>query len=295
MSSLSVDHWVFHQKRKPQPLTECELEIWQQFFAAPSSEIPQYAKWLALPIMKPISDPECRLTQFWSALADAVNSLTEHNDKLAQFVIELQRLPDGQGILGPNAYFHELPLFNDFWTRQVQFQSAADLDESDPSDPRFWADCQALQNQNTFLAKITALAASDTATKDNIHLDQRERGGQAMVEALEVTPWDENSPTYRSQAAKVTVLNAYVPAAVLWIMHCGEGMYEKALAGGSRMFESPNLGTNWGVERGWSKERWTFWLGRLLEISKIPELEEGIGKLAKDCAEGMADIGKPAS
>ncbi|KAI2617360.1 hypothetical protein GGR54DRAFT_204150 [Hypoxylon sp. NC1633] len=286
MEFNAIDTWVETQKTKSLPLTDSERKAWRQFLAAPLSEVSHHARQIALPVIKPLDDPDCRITQLWTTLEDAVSVFTDQNDKFVDFVLELQRLPDGKGVLGPETWFDDLPLFNDHWTEWVQFQY------SDAMNPEREARRQAFTNQNAFLAKITARAARDPATKRTAVLDQRERGGEVIVEALEETPWDEKSPTYDAEGDKVAILDAYIPAAAQWLKFCAEGMYEKALSGQSRSWEYPYNETNWGAQKGWSKERWDFWRKRFLEISEMPELKEETRLMAKECVDKMIEVEK---
>ncbi|KAL7624427.1 hypothetical protein AAE478_005991 [Parahypoxylon ruwenzoriense] len=292
MPSHKIDAWIEARRKKSQPLTDGEAEAWKQFLLAPPSEVAHHARQIALPIMKTLDDPNNRITQLWSALSEAVDELTDQNDKLADFVLELQRFPDGKGILGSKPWFYDLPLFDNFWTEWIQFQ----FSESDEPDPDRDVHRQANVNQNAFLAKITAHASGTDAGKTIVALDQRERGAKALIRALERTPWDENSVTFDPEGYKVTGLDGYVPAAAQWITYCAEGMYDISLSGGPRMpWEYPHTGTNWGVQRGWSRERWDFWRKRFLEISTMPELKEGTRLVAKECAERMGEVEKSKS
>ncbi|KAI1388389.1 uncharacterized protein F4822DRAFT_244790 [Hypoxylon trugodes] len=297
MCANKIDAWIEARKQEDDPLrlTNTEAEAWRQFLNAPASEVAHHAKQIALPNIRPIQDDDCRLHELWNALAEAVNDFTDQNDKLAQFVVELHRLPDGKGIAGAWPFFEPLPEFDIFWTEWIQFQF--DHSQLDESDPEHQKNRQAHINQHTFLAKITAQGAPDKATGGNWNpvLDQRERGGLAFTWALERTPWDEESPSYDPNGFRINALDVHVLAAAPWLAYCAEGMYEKALAGGRKSWEYPGTLSNWGVMGGWSKERWDFWRKRFPELSNMSELKEETRTVAKECAERMAEAEKSRS
>jgi hypothetical protein len=49
-------------------------------------------------------------TLLWRTLKEAVDQFTEHNDKFVEFILELQKLPDGDSV------FKILPQFREHWT-----------------------------------------------------------------------------------------------------------------------------------------------------------------------------------
>jgi hypothetical protein len=51
--------------------------------------------------------PDCTL--LWRTLKRAVDQFTEHNDKFVDFIVEIQRLPDGDHVFGI------LPQFREHW------------------------------------------------------------------------------------------------------------------------------------------------------------------------------------
>jgi hypothetical protein len=58
----------------------------------------------------------------WVALSDAVDKFPSQSDKLVELVIQLQHLPDGKGVLGPDPWFSNLPMFNSFWTEFIEMR-----------------------------------------------------------------------------------------------------------------------------------------------------------------------------
>ncbi|KAI0378170.1 hypothetical protein F5Y04DRAFT_262573 [Hypomontagnella monticulosa] len=262
MDSENIEVWAEAQKKLPRPPTNEELAAFQEFLNDSESEVWQHAKRLAAFYIKPFE--ESRVDIFWFVLGDAVNKLTSQNDKLAELVLKLQRLPDGKGVLGPEPWWSDLPYFNNFWTEWMQFQ----FEDLSQGDQDYEAACQANVNRNAFLAKLTARMGNV------VDLDQRERGGHTLKQALERTPVSETR----------------VLAAEPWITYCAESMYDRCLQGGPMSWEYPHNGTNWGVQKGWSKGRWNYWRKRFQEISNSTKVKEEVRRVAKECAEKMEEV-----
>ncbi|KAI1074836.1 hypothetical protein F5B20DRAFT_585846 [Whalleya microplaca] len=244
MPSDNIDAWVAAQKKLPRAPTDEELAVFREFLDAPSNDVWKYAQRIASFYIKPFE--ESRVDIFWFVLGDAVNRLVSQNDKLADLVLELQRLPDGKGILGPDPWWSDLPYFNNFWTEWMQFR----FDDLSQSHPDLEANSQANVNRNAFLAKLTARMGKV------IDLDQRERGGETLKQALEQTQISNTN----------------------------------SLAGWTESWEYPHNGTNWGIQKGWSKDRWQYWRKRFYDISNMANMKEETRKVAKECAERMEAI-----
>ncbi|OTA78488.1 hypothetical protein M434DRAFT_245084 [Hypoxylon sp. CO27-5] len=264
MTSEDLDVWVAAQKKLPRPPTDEELAAFREFLEAPESDVWLHAKKIGALYIKPLE--KSRVDIFWFVLGDAVNNLTSQNDKLAELVLKLQRLPDGKGVLGPEPWWSDLPCFNNFWTEWMQFQ----FDDLPESSQDFAANRQANINRNAFLAKLTARMGNV------VDLDQRERGGQTLKQALERTPVSE----------------ANILAAEPWITYCADSLYERSLQGGPMSWEHPHNGTNWGTQKGWSKARWQYWRKRFQEISNTVKVKDEIRNVAKECAESMEAVEK---
>ncbi len=119
MASEDIEAWAQAQKTLPRPPTDAELAVFAEFFKAPSSDVSQLAPRIAAFHIKPFAESE--VGTFWAVLGDAVNKLTSQNDKLAELVLQLQRLPDGRGVMGPDPWWSDLPYFNNYWTEWQQF------------------------------------------------------------------------------------------------------------------------------------------------------------------------------
>ncbi len=59
--------------------------------------------------------------------------------------------------------------------------------------------------------------------------------------------------------------------------------------------ESKHAGTNWGVGKGWSWDRWCFWRNRFREISEMKVLPPETRQVAKNCADRMEEVEKSTS
>ncbi|CAG9982042.1 unnamed protein product [Clonostachys byssicola] len=322
----TIDSWVAAQKQASQPLADKHLAAFKDLFSGTAKtpgEISELASRIAEPYIKPSG--ESPVAGLWFAIQDAVDKLPSQNDKLAALVIALQRLPDGKGVSGPEPWFSHLPEFDNHWTEWVAM-SFGDLKEDDPNRQ---ANRQAWVNQNSFMAKITAQAGGVEKLRE-----ERQRGGVCLRMALERTPWDKNSPTYQAPPGpmedamtfsddedndkdedgveggeeddeeeeeeadpntKTTVLDALVPAAAQWIIHCPRELYEKAVEGGEMDSEYDHNGTNFGTKKGWSLDRWAYWRKRFEEISNMENLEDSTRRIAKASVEKMDATSKGAS
>jgi hypothetical protein len=130
MTSLlqRADSWLETQKayraERPshQKLMDSELTAWYNLLKEPSLEsdvIADHARTLGIPMIKPVE--ETRIFIFWITFFNVLSNVGEgdQNDKLVEFIIQLQRIPEGLGPLDPEPWFSELPLFNNYWTEFV--------------------------------------------------------------------------------------------------------------------------------------------------------------------------------
>ncbi len=199
MGSKSVDAWLKAQRKAALPRTVQELSVWQKFLELPFDEaqVARYAEIIGTPYIKPIADT--RIEVLWSMFVDAVEMMTDQNDKLAELLIQLQRLPGGVGILDDKPWWRSLPYFNQYWSEWVDlngmspsvlqrhhfFYPNLGLLVGSPDQPR-----DAYINHQMFLSKVAAKANGIEV------LDQTFRGSLTIRRALEYTPWDKGSPTF---------------------------------------------------------------------------------------------------
>ncbi|KAK8075359.1 hypothetical protein PG997_010022 [Apiospora hydei] len=311
-SEPTFESWAAAQKQRYKPTDE-QLAAFRDLFgnASPSAaEMSEIASCIARPCIKPW-DGSPPITDLWCVLKSAVDELPSQSDKLVALLLELQRLPDGKGVMGPDPWFVDLPLFDNFVTEWW------DVSYPDPHEGR-----QAWANENAFLAKLTAQAGGI-----EMFVAQSQRGGVCLRRALERTPWDQSSPTYidpdppmegdwmivssddedsgyeddeseegaeedeegvEDPNLQITVLDVLVPAAAQWIRFCPRELYEKAVAGVEMDMEYDCNGTNFGTKMGWSLERWEYWRKRFEEVSTMEMLEVDTRRIAKEAAERMS-------
>jgi hypothetical protein len=89
---------------------DSELAAWYNLFKEPSLDvIADHARTLGIPQIKPVE--ETRIFIFWITFFNVLSKVGDgdQNDKLVEFTIRLQQVPDGLGPLGPELWFAELP------------------------------------------------------------------------------------------------------------------------------------------------------------------------------------------
>lgn len=121
---------------------------------------------------------------------------------------------------------------------------------------------------------ISIFSAKLAATKVP-QLNELSRGGYVLRTLLENTPEDINE------------LRGTVPAAAVWINLNGKTIYESK---GKMEGEYDWITSEWKGEKGWSKERWTFWKERFATISTEEALDKETREIAKNAAELMGKI-----
>jgi hypothetical protein len=113
----NYDEFLTMQAQKHYPPPPQILSAFRKFFSEPSTPILAIVKEAASPIIANLSNeadptwPDCG--PLWRILKEAVDQLTEYNDKFVAFVVELQKLPDG------NHVFKSMPQFANHWTEMV--------------------------------------------------------------------------------------------------------------------------------------------------------------------------------
>jgi hypothetical protein len=100
-----------HDSHSPPPEM---LSAFKKLLSDPSVPASATAKEAASPIIANLPNekdprwPDCTL--LWRTLARAVDTFTDLNDRFVEFIVELQKLPDGDHV------FAILPQFNNHWT-----------------------------------------------------------------------------------------------------------------------------------------------------------------------------------
>lgn len=171
------------------------------------------------------------------------------------------------------------------------------------NDPDREAKAQAWVNINAFCAKIS--------TRRIPVLDERERAAWVLKETLERAPWEEfhhsdldekleeypddevvaEEVQYELECRDVRVLEYWAPAAAVWMKIDAKGIYD--MEGKiSDADEQDWYPTTWKGPKGWSKERFAYWIERFEWISKVTALKMSTRKDAADAAESMKKVVK---
>jgi len=149
---------------------------------------------------------------------------------------------------------------------------------------------------NSFSAKLS--------TRNVPELDERDRSAFIMRHTLEKTPWEfppeitadpedfqyQTKFEYEMELHNVRKLDIWVPATAAWIRINPRGLYQMAVEERPMYTERDWIPTNWKGKKGWSKERWAFWIERFEAIGGIPELEEKSRELAREAASSMRRV-----
>ncbi|KAH3939849.1 hypothetical protein HBI24_226770 [Parastagonospora nodorum] len=238
--------------------------------------------------------PDCTL--LWRTLCRAVDSFTELNDRFVEFVVELQKLPDGDHV------FAILPQFNNHW---AEFGYTMTYYVSD--EPERDRKHQAQVNHHAFCAKLS--------THHQVHpeLDQIQRAGFTFRSTCEFAPWERTHfpeieewydpdddpadfdwPARRDlelERVNIKMLNAKIPAAAQWLQHVGRRLYDmQGNMTGEHDWQTAVLNPKWTGAKGYSKERFVFWRERFEWMTKVTALEKETQKLAQECADKMKEI-----
>lgn len=146
------------------------------------------------------------------------------------------------------------------------------------------------QNSPTYQAPDEPMEDAMTFSDDEGNDEDEDGGEEEEEEDEEGEEEEEVDPN-----AEITVLDALVPAAAQWILHCPHELHDKAVAGGEMDSEYDHNGTNFGTKKGWSLDRWAYWRKRFEEISNMEQLEESTKRIAKEAMEKMEATSKGPS
>ncbi|KAL5357690.1 hypothetical protein BJX96DRAFT_145025 [Aspergillus floccosus] len=235
------------------------------------------------------SSPDPDYTSLWPLLFETIGQFTEQNDRLVDFVAELQSLTDCNGA------FRRLDGLSEYMTEFVFDYVDRPFYDSQRDEKR-----QGWVNVNAFAAKLYARGIRAN------HVGHLRHGGWVLRKTLEKAPWekfhhedieqeledldDEEEDEYCElrdrllEEIDIRTLNGWVPAAAQWIKHCGKEIYAME---GSMGREFP---TKWTGSEGWSKERWAFWRERFGWISLVTALDRKTRRTAKEMVQEMAII-----
>ncbi|OJJ82137.1 DUF3632 domain-containing protein [Aspergillus glaucus CBS 516.65] len=175
-------------------------------------------------------EPKPPITEIlYAMLIDAVKNLTEMNNRLVDFTEALEGSPGGE-YKNLDGLAMEIDEFS--W-------GLHDGGGARQQNRQTWF------NLNAYTAKLAAVGLPDSWA---IY-----RGGRVLQKALERNwqQWDMGS------------LDGYMPAAAIWIRHCGSRIYQ---------------------------ERWEYWKKRFEWVTTVKTLKESTRDEARQCVEQMGDI-----
>ncbi|KAE8380087.1 hypothetical protein BDV26DRAFT_290647 [Aspergillus bertholletiae] len=220
----------------------------------------------------------------------AVERFPEQNDRLVDFTVALQQLPNYDGEM------HELDGLAMHLT-EFTFNHA---DHSFNETTRDQERC-GFVNANLLTAKFYLRIPRPNKFGFFIGF-----GSQVLRKTLESAPWErfhhprieaylegvEEDSLYNQlrdeelEVIEIRTLNGFVPAAAVWIEYCGQEIYRKAGSLGQEI----SAWDKWRGPAGWSKERWGFWQQRLEWISTVTALDRKTRKIAMRLVEQMTSI-----
>ncbi|KAF2833554.1 hypothetical protein CC86DRAFT_365421 [Ophiobolus disseminans] len=293
--AANYEEFLTSQAQNEYPPPPEMLSAFRKLFTETSTPMSAIAKEAATPIIAAIpnetepSNPDCGY--LWRILKDAVDQFPKDTDKFADFVVELQMLPDGDHV------FKYLPQFRHHWTEFGFTINDWPSDEEDRDALR-----QAQTNQHSFLAKLS--------THKQVESDQIGRAGFTLRSTCEFAEWEklhfpdieewydpedeEDWPATRDrelELVSIKILNAKIPAAAQWIQITGQRLFEmEGELEGEYDWQEEALNVKWKGGKGWSKERFAFWRERFELYSTATALEKSTQRIAKDCAERMKKI-----
>ncbi|KAG5917190.1 hypothetical protein E4U42_007358 [Claviceps africana] len=298
MTSITAQEFIAAEMEKESPLIPEQLKALTTFFTDADVPTSQIAHDLTRPVISlhqaAKKDPELLNTfdhgRLWSSLADAIGQLPDYIDKIVDLVVEIQKVSD------PDGHFSSMVDYRQYWTG-----FAYDFKVPSSNDPEREAKRQAWINMNSFCAKISKLRIPE--------LDERSRAAWVFKETLERAPWEQfhhpdideeldedpddevvaENCAYELECRDVRVLEYWAPAAAVWMKIDARGIYE--MEGKiSEADEQDWNPTTWKGPKGWSKERFAYWMERFEWISKVTVLKRSTRKDAADAAECMKEV-----
>ncbi|KAL5115510.1 hypothetical protein ACEQ8H_006573 [Pleosporales sp. CAS-2024a] len=301
--ATSHDEFLSMQEHDEYPPPPEMLSAFRKLLTAPSIHTSAIAKEAAAPIIANMPNeqdprwPDCTL--LWRTLARAVDTFAASNDRFVDFVVQLQKLPDGDGV------FEMLPQFNNHWT---EFGYTMTYYVSD--EPERNLKHQAQTNQHAFCAKLSTY-------KHIPVLDQIHRAGFTFRSTCEFAPWERvhfpeieewydphddpaefDWPARRDlelERVNIKMLNAKVPAAAQWLRHVGQRIYDmQGDMDGEHDWQTKVLNPKWKGPKGYSKQRFSFWRERFEWMAQVTALDKDTQKIALECAQEMKKIEEAA-
>lgn len=210
-------------------------------------------------------DAEGGLWDLWITINDKAERTKSDDDiihgKLVELIDAIKHLESPTNDAGENSKCWGMTLWEDlpiFGANMRESWNFFDEEEDTERAPK----CERWVNLNAFVARLTAARVYDF----NLYAIWQLR--DALEEPIEDSSFD-----------------AKIPAAVQWILYCGELIYtsKEEYEHGPRVGDPARGGELWkGEKRGFCEERWCFWKSRFAELQHyeklLPETRELAGK-----------------
>ena len=257
------------------------LEVLHDLFTG-NIHTPEAAAKLASAALSLDASLEAQLGQLWHLILKIAYNSPEHQDKLVSILADMSHLPDimtpgdnGQNeplILHDMRVWRDLPLLG--WEIRRHWDDSIPL----PSTDRVKREAAILKtiNVNRFVALLVA-------TDEPVFMADSWFALVTLRVALE-TPWEH----MRADEP----LEAWIPAAAVWIQVLGTEIYEwDDEYESGRLIGAPGRGGPlWKGKHGFSKDRWKFWRGRFGEIGKKENEPEHVKRVAREAELMMKEI-----
>ncbi|KAF7541003.1 hypothetical protein G7054_g959 [Neopestalotiopsis clavispora] len=294
MTVNMYQQFIMTQREMKGPPAAEQLSALEELLMDPHASVSEIAAKINRPYFQAIRDnPEDRTNpteatcfRIWRSINNAVKQLADVNDRLAELVHEM--LQSDEPVCANVSLRH----FNLEWS-----EFAWNFQQPSSTDPDRKAKCQSWINMNAFCAKLSAYS--------DPRLDMLSDADWIIRHTLEKTPWEvyhhpdieedeefrgEEYPAFRDyelEKRDVRSLNYWVPGAAVWFKLNSNGIYELE---GPMAHEHDWSSTNWNGPKGWSKDRFAYWIERFDWISKVTALDRETRQLAVEAAQAMKQV-----
>ncbi|KAG6006791.1 hypothetical protein E4U21_006682 [Claviceps maximensis] len=298
MSGMSIEDFVEAEINKDVPLCLEQMEAFTTFLLDPDVPVSQIADELTSPVIRlhqaAKKDPSLMATfdheRIWNSIADAIGQLPQCIDRLVDLVVEIQTVRD------PDDHFGCMIDYRKYWGENAyEFQIPRSYDPAREAKRQAWI------NMNAFSAKISKHRVPE--------LDDRQHSAWVIKEALERAPWEQyhhpdideqldddpddelvaDECAYELECRDIRALEYWAPAAAMWLKIDPRGIYE--MEGSiSEADDEDWYPTMWKGQKGWSKERFAYWMERFEWISKVTVLSRQTRNDAADAARNMREV-----
>ncbi|KAH8646296.1 hypothetical protein BX600DRAFT_477460 [Xylariales sp. PMI_506] len=306
MATLAWQDFIEAQKALPGPKSLEQLSAFELLFSDPEVPVSEIAEKIKGPYVQAIidrkDDPSSLVGReheaIWRFVTNAVKVMGDHTDRLAALVFEILQISE--------------PYAADAATYDFQLEwSEFSFDFHNPSstDSERERLSQMFLNNHNFAAKLS--------TFGNEKLFLGTDASWVITHTLELAPWkfynfpdiedkeelfEEDYPEWRDEELDkrgLKSLNYFVPGAAAWFKTNARGIYEReGSMGNETQWEEEKWqwrNSIWTGAKGWSKERFSFWIQRWEWISTVTALERSTRNLAIEAAEIMKQVEKVAA